>query len=163
LTSILRNLVLRFEPRALPIDFRALDRVGYVVFRDTYRQAKRDARGPNVQVRLLSVAQRLNGALQHCPEEIEAKVPVMAGLLLAQEVAGAADVQVMAGEVEACSDWIGLCQRFEPAACRVGQLYARWNCQIGVRLDARASDAAAKLIELGEAEPVRIVHDHCVD
>ena len=59
----------------------------------------------------LSARHRL---LQHLLVELEADLLDVAGLLLAQQVAGAADVEVVAGELEAGAEPVERLQHLQP-------------------------------------------------
>jgi hypothetical protein len=80
-----------------------------------------------------------------------------ARLARAEELALAAKLQIRLGELEAvrCAH-----ERVEPRAGGLGQLLDRPRDEQAVALLSPASDAAAQLMELREAEPVRFLHDH---
>src|SRR5690606_13478246 len=65
LGGVLRELVLGIEPRAIPVHLRALDRVGDIAVGNSYGKTERDARRPDVKVRLLAIPQRLDGTFEH--------------------------------------------------------------------------------------------------
>ena len=66
-----------------------------------------------------------NGLFQHLLVELEADFANMAGLFLAKQIAGTADIHVMACELEAGAERVERLQHFEPAFCGVGQLVGR--------------------------------------
>ena len=83
----------------------------------------------------------------------------LAALRFAQQLAGAADLQVMRGEHEAGAQFLERFDGLEALGGIGGQRLARRCEQIGVGAVMRAADAAAQLVQLREAEPVRAV-DH---
>ena len=107
----------------------------------------------------LSCGDRL---LQHLLVELVADLLDVAGLLVAEQVAGAADVEVVRGELEAGAERVERLQHLEPPLGLDGQrLVGRHGEErIGARL--RAADAAAQLVELGQAEHVGAMHDQGV-
>ena len=86
----------------------------------------------------------------------------MAGLLFAEKIAGAADVEVMACQLKARPQRVEGLQHLEPPLGALRELAFRRDREqrIGARL--RAPDAAAQLVKLGEAELVGAVHDERV-
>ena len=64
--------------------------------------------------------------LQHRLVELEADLADVAGLLLAQEVAGAADVEVVAGEREAGAQRVERLQHLEALLGAFGEALGRW-------------------------------------
>ncbi len=64
--------------------------------------------------RLAARLQRGHGLLQHLLVEFVADLLDVAGLLLAQQVAGAADIEIVAGELEARAQRIERLQHLEP-------------------------------------------------
>ena len=94
--------------------------------------------------------------------ELDADLADMAGLLVAQQVAGAADVEVVAGELEAGAQRVQGLHHLEPLGRRRRQRLARRQGEIGVAAHLAAADAAAQLVELGQAEHVGAVDDQRV-
>ncbi len=86
----------------------------------------------------------------------------MAGLFLAQEVAGAADVEVVAGQLEAGAQRVERLQHLQAPLRRWRKQAAGGNGEqrIGPRLGP--PDPAAQLIELGQAEHVGAMDDQGV-
>ena len=78
----------------------------------------------------------------------------MAGLLVAEQIAGAADVEIVARELEAGAERIERLQHLQPLLRlrRDRAVGGRREQRIGARLGA--PDAAAQLIELREAEHI---------
>ena len=60
--------------------------------------------------------------LQHLLVELEADLLDVAGLLLAEQIAGAADVEIVAGELEAGAERVERLQHLQPALGGVGEL-----------------------------------------
>ncbi len=81
------------------------------------------------------------------------------GLPGAEQFAGPAQLQVVAGDAEAGAEFGQLLQDLEPLAGVPGQGPLAGDQQIGVGALAGAADPAAQLVELGEAETVGAVDD----
>ena len=79
-------------------------------------------------------------------------------LLRPQEVAGAADLHVAHGDVEARPEVGELLDGAQAQARLAGQALAPGHQQVGVGALLRAADAAADLVELRQAEHVGAVH-----
>ena len=107
-------------------------------------------------------ARRCHRLLQELLVELDADLADMAGLLLAQKVAGAADVEVVAGELEARAQRVERLHDLEPLGRRLVQRLARRHGEIGIGAGLAAADAAAQLVELGQAEHVGAMDDHGV-
>ncbi len=107
-------------------------------------------------------AGRRHRFFEHLLIELDTDLADMARLLLAQQVAGAADVEVVAGELEAGAEIIQSLHDLKALFRRRGQNAARRQGEVGIAADLGAADPAAKLIELGQAEHVGAVHDHGV-
>ena len=83
----------------------------------------------------------------------------MAGLLVAEQIAGAANVEIVAGELEAGAEAVELCEHLQPLLRRFGDLRFGRRGQIGIGAGLRPPDAAAQLVELRQAEAVGAVDD----
>ncbi len=83
----------------------------------------------------------------------------MAGLLLAEKIARAADVEVVAGELEAGAQAFERLQHLQPPLRRIGQLSVSRHGKQRIGTLLGPADAAADLVELGEAEIVGPMHD----
>ncbi len=81
------------------------------------------------------------------------------GLVGAEQVAGAAQLQVVAGDAESGAELGQFLQYPQPFARLVGQASLAGDQQVGVGAPVGAADPAAQLIELGEAETVGAVDD----
>ena len=101
--------------------------------------------------------------LQQPAVEVEADGLHVAVLLLAQQVAGAADLQVAHGDVVARAQGLELLQRRQAAARLGGQPLARRGHQVGEGPVVAAADPPAQLVELGQSEAVGAVDDDGVD
>ena len=86
--------------------------------------------------------------------EAEVGEPGLAG---ADELPLAADLEIALGELEAVGRRH---QRLEPLDGRLGELVPVSRDEEAVRLLGPAADAATELVQLGEAEPVGLLHDH---
>ena len=86
-----------------------------------------------------------------------------ARLRRAEQVAGAANLEVAHRDLQPAAEVRELADRFEPRLRVFGQRLVRLVEQERVRLVVRAPDAAAQLVELREAELVGVVDDDRVD
>ena len=107
----------------------------------------------------LEVEDRL---LQHRLIELEADLLDVAGLFLAEQIAGAADVEVVRGELEAGAQRFQRLQHLQPPLGLRGDLLLRRQREQRIGAQLRAPDPAAQLIELRQAEHVGAVHDQRV-
>ena len=110
----------------------------------------------------LARAHLRHGFFQHLLIKLDADFAHMAGLLFAQKIARAADVEVVAGDREARAQLIERLQHLQPPLRRLGQLPVGGRRQIGVSALLGAADAAAQLIKLRQAEHVGAMHDQRV-
>ena len=83
----------------------------------------------------------------------------MAGLFLAQKIAGPADIHVVAGEAETRTQAVQSSDYMEALLLRGRQWLARIVGEIGVGTLLGTPDPAAELIELGQSEHIRTMHD----
>lgn len=86
----------------------------------------------------------------------------MTGLLAAQQVSGASDLQVLHGHVHARAHLGVLGDRGQALVGRLGERLLRRVEEVGVAPVAATADTAAQLVELGEAEVVAALHDQGV-
>ena len=86
----------------------------------------------------------------------------MAGLLVAEQIAGAADVEIVRGELEAGAEGVERLQHLEAALRLRRDLAIGRQREQRVRAQLGAADAAAELIDLRQAEHVGAVHDQGV-
>ena len=86
----------------------------------------------------------------------------MAGLLLAQQIAGAADVEVVAGELKTRAQRIERLHDVEPLLRRLVQGMPRRHGQVGVGAGLAPADASPQLIELSQPEHVGPMDHHGV-
>ena len=86
----------------------------------------------------------------------------MAGLFVAEQVAGAADVEVVARQLEPGTQRIQRVQHLQAllGLRRDGLVRGQGEQRVGASL--RAADASTQLVELGEAEHVGAMHDQRV-
>ena len=80
----------------------------------------------------------------------------------AEQLAAAADLEVLRRDVEAGAELGEALQGLEPAAGVVGELGRRRHQQVAVGALLRPADAAAQLVELGQAEGVGAGDEHRV-
>ena len=92
--------------------------------------------------------------------EFDADLADVPGLLVAQQIAGAADIEIVARQLEAGAQRVQGLHDFEPALRRRGELLFLRQGQIGVATDLAAPDASAQLVELRQPEHVGAVHYH---
>ena len=139
------------------VHHQALLHVGQVVARDQCRQVEADL-DALVQRRLdvgrLAGADGRHGAVEHLHVEPVADRLHLPALLLAEQLAGAADLHVVAGQGEAGAKVLGGTDRLEALDGVAGHRLGWRRQQVGVGLVVAAPDAAAQLVELGEAELV---------
>ena len=117
--------------------------------------------GDHVFFRRLGAArlERGDGLVQHLLVKLVADFFDMSGLFVAEQIAGAANVEIVAGELEARAKRVERLQHFEPLLrLRRDRLVDRRGEQ-GVGAGFRASDAAAQLIKLRKAEHVGAIDD----
>ena len=100
--------------------------------------------------------------LQHLLVKLEADLLDVAGLLLAEQIAGAADVEVVAGELEAGAERVERLQHLQAPLGGVGQRAVGGHGEERIGAQLGAADAAAELIELRQAEHVGAMHDQRV-
>ena len=107
----------------------------------------------------LEVEDRL---LQHRLIELEADFLDVAGLLLAEQIAGAADIEVVRGQLEARAQRFQRLQHLQPPLGLRGDLLLRRQREQRIGPQFRAPHPAAQLIELRQPEHVGAVHDQRV-
>ena len=98
----------------------------------------------------------------HLAVEVVADGGDVAGLGLAEQVAGAADLEVAHGDLEAAAELGGLADRLQPLVGLLGQHHVGRVEQVGVGPLAAAPDPAAQLVQLAEAEQVGALDDERV-
>src|SRR5262245_33920062 len=86
----------------------------------------------------------------------------MPRLLLAQKVAGAANIEIVARQSEAGAERIERLQDLEPLLCGLGEGAVGWSRQQRIGALLGAAYAAAKLIKLSQAEHVGAMDDERV-
>jgi hypothetical protein len=86
----------------------------------------------------------------------------VAGLLVAQKIAGATDVEIVRGELEASAERIERLQHLQPPLGLGGDLLFLRQREQRVGAELRAPDPAAQLIELRQPEHVGAMHDQRV-
>src|SRR5262245_27737354 len=110
-----------------------------------------------------SLARELRDDLvEHLDVELEAERRDVSGLLRAEQVAGAADLQVAHRDREARAELGVVCERREPRSRFRSELARLGIEQVGVRRHVATADAPADLVELGEPELVGALDDQGV-
>ena len=117
------------------------------------------ARAPFAGRLALQLQDRL---LEELHVEVEAHRLDVAALLAAQQVAGAAHLEVEGGDAEARAEVRELADGGEPLLRDLGEDGVRGHEEVGVGAAVGAADPAAELVELGEAVAVGAVHDEGV-
>ncbi len=100
--------------------------------------------------------------VDHLAVQVVADGGDVARLAGAEQVAGAPDLEVAHGDLEAAAELGGLTDRLQPFVCLLGQRRLRRIEEIGVGAHAGAADATTELVELPEPEPVGAVDDERV-
>ena len=103
-----------------------------------------------------------DGLVEHLDVQLEAERGDVAGLLGAEQVARAADLEVAHRDREAGAELGVVGERRQPRAGLRGQLGRVRIEEVGVREDVAAADAPADLVELGEPELVGALDDQRV-
>src|SRR5262249_15225478 len=96
---------------------------------------------------------------QHLTVQVEAERFDVTMLLSAQQVPGAAQLQVESGDSEACAQFTEFVDSSKPPARDLGQCFIRRYQWVGVRTRVGAADPARQLIEMRQSVPVCAVHD----
>ena len=107
--------------------------------------------------------ERLMGMVRAVMADADADFADMARLLAAEQIAGAADVHIVARQAETGAKTVEAVYHFEALARRRRDAVRRRQGEIGVATQFRAPDTAAQLIELRQAKHIGAVHDHGVD
>ena len=99
---------------------------------------------------------------QHLREQVEADRREVAGLLGAEQRAGAADLEVAHGDLDAAAQVGVLADGHEALGGLLGQRLVRREQEVRVGLDVAAADSALELVELREAQALRVLDDERV-
>ena len=160
------DVVRRFERGEAAVHLQAQVEVLDVTLWNQGGGVDRDLRRP--VLRLLGYASppslraSMHGFLEQVVVQLEADLPDVAGLLVAEQIAGAADVQVVRGELEAGAELVQALDDVQPALGGLAQLLLGRQGEVGVAAHLAAADAAAQLVQLRQAEAVGAVHDQGV-
>ncbi|MNM82367.1 hypothetical protein D3C81_943950 [compost metagenome] len=136
--------------------------VGQVVLGDQCRQAQVDFRATAqrlLKVGLGALADRLDRALEHFHVQGKAHRLDLPALAFAQQLAGAANLQVVGGQHEAGTEVLGVGDRLQAFFGVGADLLPGWRQQVGVGLVVAAANPAAQLVQLGQAELVGTLDD----
>ena len=120
-----------------------------------------DGHGHRLDV-LFGLLVLLHGFGHHAYVQVEAHALDMAGLLVAQKVSGATQLQILHGHVETGAERRVLRDRGEPVVGLLGHRLGRVVQEVGVRAFTSTADAAAQLMKLAQAETVGMVDDQRV-
>ena len=101
----------------------------------------------------------LYGAIQHLHVQRVADFLDLAALFFAEQLACAADLQVVRCQRKARAEILERFDRLQALDCVGRHHVARRREQVGIRLMMRAADASAQLMQLREAELVRAIDD----
>src|SRR4249919_571915 len=151
-------LVLRERDPPMEVDLERLRRhvrcgdVGVDSRVDPYRPCRDPSPARELRDRLV----------EHLDVELEPERGDVTRLLGAEEVAGAADLEVAHGDLETGAQLRVVCDRREASACLRRQLRGVRVEQVRVRENVRAAHAAADLVELREPEGVGALDDEGV-
>src|SRR5213593_1648059 len=110
----------------------------------------------------LTRLQLVDCPFQHLTVKVEPDgfdVPV---LLTAQQVPGAAQLQVQSRDSKTCAQFAEFANGGKPAAGNLGQRFIRRYQEIGVSTTVGPADSAAQLVELREPVAVGAIHDESV-
>ena len=132
---------------AVHVDLRLL--VGDVVGRDVGVDVDVEAHRLGARRRRRRPPAACDGLVEHLHVELEAERRDVAGLLVAEQVAGAADLEVAHGDLEAGAELGVVAERAQALRRLLGQRGVRGVQQVGVGALAGAADAPADLVELG--------------
>src|SRR3954470_17241963 len=100
--------------------------------------------------------------VEHAHVQLEAERRDVAGLLVAEQVAGAADLEVPHRDLEAGAELGVVAERAQALRRLLGERGRARVQEVRVRALARAADTPADLVELGEAEEVGALDDQRV-
>ena len=103
-----------------------------------------------------------DGLVQEVDVELETDRGHVPGLLGAEQLAGASDLEVAHRDREAGAELGVVGERREPCPGLLGQLRSLGEEQVRVRRDVRPADAATDLVELREPEQVGPLDDERV-
>ena len=101
----------------------------------------------------------LHRVLEQVEVQGEPDLRHLAALLLAEELAGAADLEVVGREHEAGAKLLHRLDGLEPLGRIARERFARWGDEVRVSAMVRAADPAAQLMELRQAHVVGAI-DH---
>src|SRR4029079_6447588 len=94
--------------------------------------------------------------------EFEADFAYVPVLLVAQQIAGAANVEIVRGQREPGAKRVERLQNLQALVVAFGQLLPGRRRDVGIGARLRAADAAAQLIKLSQAEHIGAVYDQRV-
>src|SRR3954467_1039505 len=146
-----------------PVDVYLRLLVGDVVGRHVRVDVDVEAHGLRLVLAREALAlARAHGLVEHRHVELEAERRDVAGLLVAEEVAGAADLEVAHRDLEAGTELGVVAERAEALRRLLGQRGRARVQEVRVRALATPAHAPADLVELGEPEQVGALDDQRV-
>ncbi len=104
-----------------------------------------------------------NRLFKHLRIQIKADRIDKAVLLRTEQIARPANRQIAHGDFKARAKFGEFLDRHQAFFCDIGQHFIALIHEISICYAARASDAAAQLIELRQAHAVGIIDDQCID
>ncbi|MNQ95720.1 hypothetical protein D3C85_1112900 [compost metagenome] len=152
-----------FGVRQTAIQAEANVQVWHVSFWNQDRRANIDRRRPAPIGHFLALlAQFGDGVFQHLLIQLDPDLADMARLLVAQQVAAAALIQIVTGQLEAGAQIVQRLQHLQTLLGRQAQRPFGVRRQIGECPRLGPSDTASDLVQLGQAEHVGAVDDQRV-
>ena len=139
------------------VDHQPLMHIAAIGRRQQRRQMQIDLGGGGkglCRVRLLAGLERAHRMVEHVGIQVETDLLHLAGLRFAQHFAGAADFQVMHGEIKARAQFFHHLDGFQAFLGRRGERILAHGQQIGIGLMVRAADATTQLVQLRQAEAI---------
>ena len=157
--------MLAAERRQAAVEAETHVEIGDVIVGDQDRDAEVDLRRPLAFVFgavHLARAHFCEGFFEHVLIQLVTDFFDVAGLFFAEQVARAANVHVMRGEVKARAQRVEAGQNFQALFGLRGQRLTRLGREVGIGAGLGASYPPANLVKLCEAEVIRAVNDQRV-
>ena len=112
-----------------------------------------------LQRRLLAIFQRLDRLLQHLHIEGEADRFNLAALIVAEQFARATDLQIVGRQRKTGAEIFERGDRLQPLGRILGHQLGMGGEQVGIGLMVRAANPTPQLVQLGQTEMIRPIHD----
>src|SRR5690606_30662631 len=100
-----------------------------IAFRNHYGSSYSDLRRPSFLERFTGATKFGHRFLQHLLVKLKADLLDVAALLVSEQVAGTTNVEVVAGQLEACAQRVERLKNFEPALGQRGKRLAGWQSE----------------------------------